>query len=246
MSDLHVDSQPFEFERRQEDLLIVAGDVGNGPKKIMALMDSLPEDLPVVFTLGNHDLYGSVFSEAVNEVRDHFSNKPNRFFLEKSSAEVGGVRFLGGIMFSDFQLNAFPHPDAIARVAGRSIRDFIAIKTAPDVFWTPENHKEEFRAFYRWLDFELSQPWEGPTVVITHFLPHPKSIDPAYSRSVLNPYFASNVESLMLKRPVTWIHGHTHSACDYMVEDTHVICNPRGYWHEEGQTGFGKFVYVDV
>ena len=26
-----------------------------------------------------------------------------------------------------------------------------------------------------------------------------------------------------------WIHGHTHGSRDYMLGQTRVICNPRGY-----------------
>ena len=33
-----------------------------------------------------------------------------------------------------------------------------------------------------------------------------------------------------------WIHGHTHTAFDYWVQGTRIVCNPRGYAHE--YTGF--------
>jgi predicted phosphodiesterase len=29
-----------------------------------------------------------------------------------------------------------------------------------------------------------------------------------------------------------WIHGHTHTPCQYVVGDTRVICNPIGYPRE--------------
>jgi len=30
-------------------------------------------------------------------------------------------------------------------------------------------------------------------------------------------------------RVALWIHGHTHDSFDYLVRDTRVVCNPRGY-----------------
>ena len=30
-----------------------------------------------------------------------------------------------------------------------------------------------------------------------------------------------------------WLHGHTHSARDYVIGTTRVVCNPRGYPHEK-------------
>jgi len=35
---------------------------------------------------------------------------------------------------------------------------------------------------------------------------------------------------------VLWVHGHSHTAVDYEVAGTRVVCNPRGYPGEE--TGF--------
>lgn len=37
-------------------------------------------------------------------------------------------------------------------------------------------------------------------------------------------------------RGVEWVHGHSHTAADYDVAGTRVVCNPRGYSGEE--TGF--------
>jgi predicted phosphodiesterase len=44
----------------------------------------------------------------------------------------------------------------------------------------------------------------------------------------------------MKKPPKLIVHGHTHDPCDYMIGETRVICNPRGYpaehpWYENYQ-----------
>ena len=45
-------------------------------------------------------------------------------------------------------------------------------------------------------------------------------------------------------RAPLWIHGHTHTAFDYTVRGTRVVCNPRGYAGE--QTGFRADLVVEV
>ena len=45
-------------------------------------------------------------------------------------------------------------------------------------------------------------------------------------------------------RPDLWVHGHLHWRRDYVVGDTRVICNPRGYAREHG--GFDSRFVVEV
>ena len=83
------------------------------------------------------------------------------------------------------------------------------------------------------------QPFDGPTVVITHHLPALKSIAPRYANDPLNPAFASRLEGVIESyRPTLWIHSHTHDPCDYELSQTRIVCNPRGYPGEYGRAGF--------
>lgn len=95
---------------------------------------------------------------------------------------------------------------------------------------TPLDTTRIFDASARWLDDELSRPFPGPTVVVTHHAPSPKSIHPRFAGSALNAAFVSDAEWLLRdRRARLWIHGHTHNSFDYEVEGTRVLCNPRGY-----------------
>ena len=86
-----------------------------------------------------------------------------------------------------------------------------------------------------WLRARLAEAHDGPSVVITHFAPHPGSIAPQFANHPANPGFIVDLESLMGTADL-WIHGHTHTAFDYEVRGTRVVSNPRGYEHET--TGF--------
>ena len=58
------------------------------------------------------------------------------------------------------------------------------------------------------------------------------SVKPRYEHDYhMNGAYRSNLEDFIVARPQIklWIHGHTHHEFDYMVGDTRVVCNPRGY-----------------
>ncbi len=60
------------------------------------------------------------------------------------------------------------------------------------------------------------------------------SIPPKWLGDPLNCAFASDLESLVLKsRARLWVHGHIHSQSNYLIGETRVIANPRGYPKEE-------------
>ena len=118
------------------------------------------------------------------------------------------------------------------RVAQSLIRDFSRIRRAAngeDVF-SPADSVALFDAQAAWLAQKLEQGHAGPTVVITHHAPSPRSIHPRFEGSPVNPAFVSDAGYLIDgRRACLWIHGHTHDSFDYMENGTRVLCNPRGY-----------------
>lgn len=89
------------------------------------------------------------------------------------------------------------------------------------------------------IDHELQKPFAGQTVVVTHHAPLIESFDPRFHGHVTNAAFASDLSDLIARRrPPVWIHGHIHSARDYMADKTRVIYNPLGYSREWNTSGF--------
>lgn len=69
--------------------------------------------------------------------------------------------------------------------------------------------------------------------MVTHHLPHPRSLPEAFNGDLLNAAFASDLSDVIeAGAPALWLHGHMHDSCDYMVHRTRVISNPRGYGDE--------------
>jgi Icc-related predicted phosphoesterase len=75
--------------------------------------------------------------------------------------------------------------------------------------------------------------------VVTHHLPHPRSIDPYFAGSPLNRFFLHDVSNTVeCGEAALWVHGHTHASCDYRVGKTRVVCNPFGYATDGANAAF--------
>ena len=85
-------------------------------------------------------------------------------------------------------------------------------------------------------------------VVLTHHAPSYQSLHPRYAGdSELNAAYMSNLESLIDEiLPQVWFHGHVHTSFDYMVGDTRVLCNPRGYHRYEENPKFNVNAVYEV
>lgn len=61
-----------------------------------------------------------------------------------------------------------------------------------------------------------------------------------------NHCFFSDLSERILDADIDlWLHGHTHTAFDYKLGKTRVLCNPRGY--EPGEhTGYNPKLRLDL
>ena len=108
-----------------------------------------------------------------------------------------------------------------------------------------------------WLLRQLTSPFNGATVVVTHHAPGLESVDPKYASDWLTPAFVSHLPdeffgdhaTRRMTEPAMWIHGHTHSSTSYKRYSTRVLANPRGYRLRDGSfenAGFDPQLVVDV
>ena len=97
-----------------------------------------------------------------------------------------------------------------------------------------------------WIRETLSEDFPGSTVLVTHHLPHRRSIHQKYLGSGLNPSFASDLSDLVRPPVALWIHGHTHESCDYIEEGTRVVCNPRGYAPFQLNAEFDPILTIEI
>jgi len=198
------------------DVLVVAGDISNMEStRSLSLVElaSTANPKPVVYVLGNHEAYGGTLEEAEAKARKATATCGNLHVLEREVAEIAGQRFVGCTLWYEYS-GWVPLDDRMG--------DFTWIDGIRS--WLPERAKESAK-FLR----ETVQPGD---VVVTHTLPHVKSIHSKYRHSPTNNYFLHNVGDVVEKGGAKlWVHGHTHASVDYRVGETRVVCNPFGYVH---------------
>jgi Icc-related predicted phosphoesterase len=107
-------------------------------------------------------------------------------------------------------------------------------KKAETSRFSPEDAMEEHRRMLDYTKIVLKK--DEKFVFCGHHTPSHQSCHPYYSHdTVMNGGYHSSLEEFILDHPEIklWTHGHTHNKYDYMIGDTRVVCNPRGYVRHE-------------
>lgn len=228
LSDLHLRFGTLEVPCNDADAVILAGDIDR-PREAVSWALGIAK--PVLYVPGNHEFYGGHIADVADELKQLCAGT-NIHVLDSDAVVIGGVRFLGTTLWTDFMLCGGEERAAVMREAQRFMRDFSKIRAGKtrETLFTPADSAALFNTQAKWLENRLSEPHAGPTVVITHHAPSVKSIHPRFSDSLLNACFVSDAEHLIDgSRIRLWIHGHTHNSFDYIANGTRVVCNPRGY-----------------
>lgn len=249
LSDLHLEfGGSFNALRVPDaDVRVVAGDLLTGCSNSVRWLDKMvAPDMPVVFVVGNHEFYGHSVMEGLEWGRVHAAECPRVNFLENDAVMVGGVRFLGCSLWTDYALDG--DPEFGMAMAGYQLNDHRRVmwRMLPErELFTPVHARALHVRSKHWLKRQLQQPFDGPTVVVTHHAPHPRSVNPRFKGSALNPAFASDLSEVIERwQPELWVHGHMHDSCDYMIGKTRVLCNPKGY--ESENAAFDPGLVVEV
>lgn len=182
LSDLHLSVSGLDKPRNDADVVVLAGDIAR-PRE--AACWALGFDKPVLYVPGNHEFYGSSINGAADELK-RLCAGTHVHVLDNDEVAIGGVRFLGTTLWTDFML--FGEGDARAAAideATRLMRDFsrIRIDDASSALFTPADSAVLFERHAGWLDRRLDTPHAGPTVVITHHAPSRQSIHPRFAGS---------------------------------------------------------------
>lgn len=229
VSDLHLGQGALALPATDADVIVLAGDIAR-PRDALAWAARLGK--PTLAIAGNHEFYGSSLAATRRALKEASAGTCVRV-LDDEAVVIGGVRFLGSTLWTDFRVTGDGESRSHAqRQAQGFMRDFsrIFIDDALAQPLTPQHTVRLFEAHAAWLEEQLAQEHDGPTVVITHHAPSPSSIHPRFTGSPINAAFVSNLEALMgAERVQLWVHGHTHDSFDYRIKGTRVVCNPRGY-----------------
>ncbi|SER59573.1 Predicted phosphoesterase [Faunimonas pinastri] len=251
LSDLHLEFPEYADwlppAIPEADVCIAAGDIARPiSTSVRWLAEHILPWMPVVFVPGNHEFYRSSIVEGTADGLAAAAEFSGLELLVDRAVTVRGVRFVGATLWTDYAVQASTAPPedrdrailgamAIAS-SGMNDHSQIALQKRP---WLRFLAREARFLHHRSRGFiagELMQPFDGPTVVVTHHAPHPESIHERFASgpdAALTPAYVSDLtEVIEAGQPDLWVHGHVHDSFDYQVGRTRIVANPRGYGTE--------------
>jgi Icc-related predicted phosphoesterase len=239
VSDLHVEFAPV-YVAVVADVVVAAGDIGARETALPVIDGWIEDGAEVVLVLGNHEFYGRDYDETIQQWRAWADERPRLHLLDRDAVILDGVRFLGATLWTDFGRSW-----RAMRIGERCMNDFHVIRYRGRRL-TPEDTAHLHAVDVAWLEQMLAARHDGPTVVVTHHLPHPGSVARQYLGDELNPAFVSDLDHVIRAgRPALWCHGHTHTPCDHYQHGTRIVCNPGGYPGER-YTAFDPALILEV
>ena len=210
------------------DVVVLAGDIHSHTHAIPWAAETF--STPVIYLPGNHEFYNSHLHGMSVQLRKCAQEYPNIHLLDNDSVEIEGVRFIGATLWTDFMLfgSSMATIGKCLHDAKLYISDFSTIRFGSTGWFLPADSVKLFRVSAMYLRETLAEPFDGPTVVVSHHLPSMRSVAERYKSDHLSAAFASNLDDLVEMADL-WIHGHTHDSFDYQLGKCRVVCNPRGY-----------------
>lgn len=256
MSDIHNEFSHEESGRDyrvpeladdRKSILILAGDTGVLSRKRtwLGFLSQCAVQFKSVFLVeGNHEWYHGNIEKHFwrNAIAEHGLHNVHtgQVILEKER-----IAIIGATLWTDFFGG---NPIAMFDVS-QGLNDYRLIKVGVEYrrlrpeYLLALHHKQK-----KWL-FENVDHYAGlgyTIIVVTHHHPSLQGIAPAYRNDLLNAAYVSDLEKEVLPRKIDyWICGHCHTAMEYSIGETRVICNPKGYPHEYGN-GFDPLKTLNV
>jgi predicted phosphohydrolase len=236
VSDLHIDFDPKDVtDKYKDEILILAGDLCESRKwrsltSFLEYHSSLYKE--VIYVPGNHEYYTSSIEKTNIELEAISSKIPNLHFLNNSKVIIDDVVYIGSTLWSDFEND---NPISKMQVE-KGLYDYSLIDYKGKPIST-DDVLSIFKINVFYLEYELKKHKEDKVVVITHHAPSYQSIHPKYNSHGLNGGFASDLNWLIESNPQIryWFHGHTHTSFNYLIGETRIVCNPKGYGKENSE-----------
>ena len=229
-SDLHLEFRNYEIANdANDDMLILAGDIvpsvqlsHNRPSKFLKKCSELFKN--VIYVAGNHEHYHNDIDKSFTTLKEKCESYGNIHFLNNECKIIDGIKFVGSTMWTSLNND----DDYAKYVAKRGMADFKIISNGGRVL-LPGDTSIWHRESLQFIESECST--HDKVVVITHHAPSFGSLNPVYANDDLNHAFMTDLDQFILRNPAIklWCHGHVHTAFDYMIGNTRIVCNPRGY-----------------
>lgn len=237
--------KPEPLETDPESILILAGDLWHSKNYYMFQNYSWITDIAnkfyfVIVVLGNHDFWGGSIPKEYDKFNQFLKTAQlrNVHLLQNNSLVIENstppLKFIGGTLWTNYNNGA---KDCF-QGAKKYMKDYKFIKqgigfksVSPYYLYTEHQTTKIFLENNAVKDYDEQKLW-----VITHHLPTMSSLPFGFNQVGMeneNSLYYSDLEYLISKiSPTCWVHGHSHLFQHYMIDNTTIIANPRGYPHE--------------
>jgi Icc-related predicted phosphoesterase len=202
----------------------------------------------VFYVMGNHEHYHGRFDKTYHVLKAIMPD--NVSVLENDVVEYQGVMFMGATLWTDLNKG----DPLTAMTLKHGMNDYSAIQNyypAKDLYHklTPDHTAETHFKTKQYFKTVLELNRDKPFVVITHHGPSFQSVNDKYKHdSTMNGGYCSAMDEFVLDHENirVWLHGHMHDPVDYMIGNTRVLSNPRGYVGHEDVSRFDPNLSFEV
>ena len=201
----------------------------------------------VIYVAGNHEFYHGKWFQTLETLGNECAKFPNIYFLEKGFKKIDDVKFVGGTLWTDMNKG-----DPLTLHAARDmLNDFRLIRKEFEGYTTVKPYDTVIRHkdTVKYIATVMEGKFDEKFVVVGHHTPSFQSCHEQYKDDfIMNGCYHSSLEEFILDHPQIklWTHGHTHHAFDYMIGDTRVVCNPRGYEGYEPDSGWDPNIVLEI
>jgi Icc-related predicted phosphoesterase len=137
-----------------------------------------------------------------------------------------------------------------ANPEGYVVRNVIGHKFKEEASkFTPTDAMDDHKQAIDYINHVVANDTTKKYVVVGHHAPSMQSCaDRFRGDRIMNGGFYTELGDFIAYRPEIklWVHGHTHDTYDYVIGETRVVCNPRGYIGYEDRAEEFELLYVDI
>jgi len=179
ISDLHREYSDWNYTPQGEDIILIAGDVFSGNRYgILEKLAAQTYPTPTYLVAGNHEFYDKDVKEQWEAIRAFERKHPHMKWLENEFVDFPTFRLWGATLWTDFALNGEYDQKRAMDLARNEIGDFSSILDRGSMLHPRTLLHWNFES--RYLLEEQVKESPLPLVVMTHFCPSRRTIDPAY------------------------------------------------------------------
>lgn len=201
----------------------------------------------VVYVAGNHEFYHGKWKASLEYLRQECAVFPNVYFLERDTKVINDVTFIGATLWTDcnkgdpLTLHALTDMMNDYRIIRNDEHGYTKLRPAHSMY----RHQQTVA----YLKAILPDMKDRKIVFVGHHAPSKESTHPKYKNDYLmNGGYSSDLSEFILDHPEIklWTHGHTHDPFDYMIGETRIVCNPRGYAGWDPHADLFQLKYLDI